>query len=494
MLWKKTPGYYGRYLDNSIEALRCGDLSQIPWIFCVFSETHDPSKLAAARALNEILGILTFGDIIRVDAQMRQTTSAEWSINWREYQLDDFFTPKMTNDERRAVCIFASFSPNGFIREKAVHAMKALGGTLPYIVLRQNDWVGRIRYVAYEAALNRLKHLTDGELLAALPFADKMKRSGRIAYYSSIEEYKEFDWASYANLFFEALTAQENEPDLINGFDSENLRVRRMCTEALFSVTPPKTEMAFRRLICEPEPFLRASIFRRLNSLGGNMDEAAGLFLRDKFPPNRALAFRYLLDSNAKDIRDVAEKLLLDKNAMVRGTAQNFIQKQAPDFDFHSFYLNNIKQFPVSAICGLGEKGPPSDTDIIEDYLGDARIDVVRAAMVALMRLDGAKYSPVLVEMLNDGRAGIVKSAQKLIQKNDRPNYDRVKEIFEKAKFLHSRLKCMDILFTAPKWQRLIYMLEMLFIDEEQIKEKAIKAMLFLIPKGSEGYQKTNHI
>jgi len=265
------------------------------------------------------------------------------------------------------------------------------------------------------------------------------------------------------------------------------------------------------------------------------MDEAAGLFLRDKFPPNRALAFRYLLDSNAKDIRDVAEKLLLDKNAMVRGTAQNFIQKQAPDFDFHSFYLNNIKQFPVSAICGLGEKGPPSDTDIIEDYLGDARIDVVRAAMVALMRLDGAKYSPVLVEMLNDGRAGIVKSAQKLIQKNDQPNYDRVKEIFEKAKFLHSRLKCMDILFTAPKWQRLIYMLEMLFIDEEQIKEKAIKAiknwrlkynrsyavpsesqvdyirklldglngvlppdakkeLLFLIPKGSESYQKTNHI
>lgn len=465
MFRRQKPGWFGSQLNKNIEILKCGNLNSIPWIFCVFAEKHDQSKLAAAKALCEILDILSFDDIIRIDAQMRQTTSMEWSINWRELNVKSFFTPQMSLSDYRAVTVFASFNPNGFIRESAVHMLKEYDGTLPYIILRQNDWVQQVRKAASAAFTYRLQRLSEGEIIAALPFAEKLKWSIHGSH------------GEYTNQFFSVLTAPEHTSDLMSGLNNVNIRTRRICTEALFTATPPKIKLAAHRLICESEPFLRATIFRKLISLGQKMDEAIEIFLRDKYSLNRMLAFQYLIDINSDNIRETAEKLLLDKNAAIRGTAQNTIQKQTPDYDFRSFYLNNLDQYPTAAIGGLGEKGLPSDTVKIVKYLSDTRISIVKSAMASLMRLDYEEYRPVITEMLNDSRAGIVKTARNLIMKTDSPDYVKIIEIFNITAYEHTKLRCMDILFSASKWSGIIYMLEVLLVGEKQIKEKSLTAI-----------------
>ena len=123
---------------------------------------------------------ICFDDLVRVDEQMRQTTSMEWSIDWRRISIDNFFTSEMSKDARRAVIVFASFNPNGFIRERAVRMMKDYDGTLPFAILRLNDWVAQVQTAAIEIADYRLSNLAADELIAALPFADKLSRSGRI--------------------------------------------------------------------------------------------------------------------------------------------------------------------------------------------------------------------------------------------------------------------------------------------------------------------------
>ena len=181
MFWNKNnkPSWFGSKLNEYESALQSGDYSTIPWIFCVLSENHTVAKTVAAKQLRAALDKLSFDELIRIDEQMRQTTSMEWSINWRNYSLDKFFTPEMGEPERRAVVVFASFNPNGFIRERAVRLMKDYPGTLPFTILRQNDWVSQVRSAAVETTDHRLLHLSDGELIAALPFADKLSRSGR---------------------------------------------------------------------------------------------------------------------------------------------------------------------------------------------------------------------------------------------------------------------------------------------------------------------------
>ncbi|MDR1000555.1 MAG: HEAT repeat domain-containing protein [Clostridiales bacterium] len=458
MFWRQKQGWYGSQLEKNLEGLRDGDYSRISWIFCVFSENHDLSKLEAARALSKTLPVLIFDDIIRIDEQMRQTTSIEWGIDWSKLDIENFFTYQMNDDERRALIVFASFNPNGFIRERAVRLMSGYDGTLPYIILRQNDWAAQVRQAASVACQYRLCHLSKGEILAALPFADKLKRSGRARQ------------DGYDNLFLLALTSPENERDLMAGLEDSNIRTRRICIDAMFSVPRPNMSLAFKQMTREPDPFLRSTIFEKLVVLGQNMDEAIREFLRDKYPANRLLAFRYLLNIHADNRSEIARDLLLDKSAAVRTFAQDFIREQLPDFDFREFYHNHLNSHTIAAILGLGEKGLPCDAEKVEGYLGDARVGVVKAAMASLMRLDSEKYCQVVTEMLDDSRAGIVKTARNLILKSVRLDYDRVWEIFENTIFEHTRLKCLSILFNASKWSRLTYMLKALKRDEETIR------------------------
>jgi hypothetical protein len=82
-------GWFGKQLEENIKALRSGDRSRISRILCVFSENNNQSKLMAAKVLRETLDSLSFDDIVRVDEQIRQSTSMEWSINWRNLNIND---------------------------------------------------------------------------------------------------------------------------------------------------------------------------------------------------------------------------------------------------------------------------------------------------------------------------------------------------------------------------------------------------------------------
>ena len=466
MFGNKKRGWFGKQLEENILALEEGDYSRIPWIFCVFSEDHAASKLIAARALSKTLDKLGFDEIIRIDEQMRQTTSMEWFIDWRKKKIEDIVTPKMSYAERRAVIVFASFNPNGFIRETAAWLMKDFDNTLPYIILRQNDWVAQVRQAATKAFDERLLKLSEGELLMALPYAEKLKWGSRGSH------------GEYTRLFFEKLTGPDHQADLMNGLKSRNLRTRRICINALFESAKPQEGLALDQLEREPDPFLRSLLFKKLCSRKANMDDAARILLRDKFPANRIMALRYLNETSAAYIGDIAAALALDRNASVRGLARDILQGQRGAFDFRAFYIAALENNPAAAIAGLGETGQKADAQRIEPYIADKSIAVARAALVSLMRLDAEKYKGVALEMLKDSRVGIVKTAQQLILKYGIQDYALIQKIFRDTPYEYTKIKCAAILFSASKWERLIYMLEALSCDAESVQSLAFQAIM----------------
>jgi hypothetical protein len=97
--------------------------------------------------------------------------------------------------------------------------------------------------------------------------------------------------------------------------------------------------------------------------------------------------------------------------------------------------------------------------------------------MVSLMRLDDENYSHIITGMLDDARAGIVKTARNLVIKMALPDYEKVKEIFSVSVYKHTKLKCLDVLFSASKWPSIIYMLEALTDDDDDINEKSLVAI-----------------
>ena len=357
MFWNKNnkPGWFGTKLNDYAQALLSGGTSAIPWIFCVFAENHAATKTVASEILSAVLEKMSFNELVRIDEQMRQTTSMEWSIDWRNCSINSFLTPEMGKAERRAVIVFASFNPNGFIRERAVRMMKDYPGTLHYAILRQNDWVSQVRSAAADTIDYRLAHLSKGELIAALPFADKLNRSGRSQ-----------TGNTYVNRIYTALIF--NEDELIAGLSAANIRTRRICTNALLNSDSPKYDLAFDRLQRESDPCLRSNIFRRLVSAGQNMDVAAEYFIKDKYPLNRVLAFQYISGADKNKASQVAKELLLDKSAAVRENARFYLNKNVSDFDCRTHYKSHLTDCTAPAICGLGETGKAENTTEIESF------------------------------------------------------------------------------------------------------------------------------
>lgn len=465
MFWKNKKGWFGQQLIKNIQALEQGDHSRIPWIFCVLAEQHIDSKLVAAQALARVLASLDYDDIVRIDGQMRQTTSMEWNIDWHKKAIEDFFSSKMTVTERRAIIIFASFNPNGFIREKALMMMKDYDHTLPFIILRQNDWVIEVRQAASKAFKEKMQKLDEGELLLALPYAEKLKWGSR----GSNDE--------YIRLFLDKLTSQEHQEELKNGLLSSNVRTRRICIDALFDPTCANTSMAIEHLEHEPDPFLRSILFTKLCHSGAKIDSVARTMLRDKFPTNRRLALQYLYEAKSEDIINVCGTLLLDANASVRALARNILQEKDNSFEFSSFYIKALENSTLAAIAGVGETGDITDAQDIERYLRDNRIAVVCAALVSLMRLDSDKYKTDMLKMLNDKRIGVVKTAQQLILKYQIQDYDVIKKIFTDTPYEYTKIKCAAILFSASKWNSLIFMLEAVSCDSKNVRCLAYQAI-----------------
>lgn len=465
MFWNNKKGWFGQQLEKNIQDLEEGHYNRIPWIFCVLVEQHIESKLIAAQALAHVLEKLGYDDIVSIDGQMRQTTSMEWNIDWHKKCIEDFFSTKMSIVDRRAIIIFASFNPNGFIREKAVMMMKDYDNTLPFIILRQNDWVIQVRQTASKSFYEKMQKLFKGELLLALPYAEKLKWCSRGSH------------GEYTRIFFEKLTSDEHQEELKSGLLSSNVRTRRICINALFESSCINISMALKHLECEPDPFLRSMLFGKLYLSKTQIDSAARILLRDKFPINRRLALQYLHEAKSEDIIDISNALLLDRNASVRVLARNILNEKNNNFEFSSFYIKALEKNTVAAIAGLGETGHTTDAQHIERYISDNRIAVVRTVLVSLMRLDTEKYKAIIHEMLKDTRIGVVKTAQQLILKYQIQNSDFIKKIFVDTPYEYTKIKCATILFSDSKWNSLIFMLEALYCDSEIVRCFAYQAI-----------------
>ena len=452
---------FSQALENNIAALLEGDHKVLPWIFCVFSEKHAPSKVIASKALNDILNKLDFDDVVRIDAQMRQTTSMEWYIDWWKLKIEDFLVPAISVEERRAVLVFASYNPNGLIREQAVRLLADYAGTLPYIMLRQNDWAVQVRQAAAISFQKRLQNPSPGEILSALPYAEKLKWCCRGA-----------PW-EYTEQFFHKLTGAECREDLSRGLQSRLVRTRRICIQALFEAPALDLAKTFDHLKREPDPFLRQMIFERLRRLGQDMTECSVAFLRDRYTANRIAGLRFLRLTQKYRSLPFAQKMLLDQNAAVRDLARTIVREYTHDFNAEAFYSEQLENHTAAAILGLGETGSKQTAKMIERYLGDSRTAVVRAAMITLMRLDSGEYGGEIIERLGDDTGNIVKLARKLTLQYGTTAYHKVLETYHAARSEHGKINCMVVLFTASKWQRLIYMLEVLSCDMESVQNAA---------------------
>ena len=447
MFFTKKNEFYGSHLENAIAQVKEGAISYLPQIFCVFAESSQKHKKTASNFLSEILNHISISTIYKIDAQMRDTTSIEWSIHWRTYHIQDFMTKQMSEAEKRAVLIFASFHPNGYIREQAIQALAKYQNTLPYLLLRCNDWVIPVRQTALNLLPSVCTKASHAEILFALPIMKKLQRSER---------------CDYTAIFSIVLQIFQNNPMLLQqGLESEDVRTRRFCISLLNHVKDIDSAYLTNYIVKEKDPFLRKILFQTMPQ-NVNRLMISKQFLHDKYPPNRILALQYFAEHHIEGTLEIAIQMLLDKNARVRAAARDIVLCHAPHFDIRQMYLEQLNSHTAICILGLGEVGQIEDCNAITPFLCNPRISVSCAAMIALMRLDAETYVSCITNLLQSEHRKIVKTATLLLKKNRLYDCETIFAIQNQTSYEYTKIKCATLLFLCGKWKSLIYALAML--------------------------------
>ena len=457
--------YLKKQFDTDIDLVLNGDYRYISSIFGIFPKGNKSMSLKAAKTLRICLDRFTSDEIIKTDSMMRDSTSMEWYNNWGKINLADFLQKEMSNEEQRAILIFASFHPNGFIRERAVKMLSQYSGTLLYLVLRTNDWVAQVRQANKEAIKYKMEHLAEGELMAALPFFEKINLGKRSR--------QDYDTKEFYNKLLEPAYRGE----LAQGLSSENPFIRKLCMDVLLSVEPFDTEV-LKYLEKEKIPFVRFITLKKL--IQRNFDKKETVIekmLVDKYSKIRGLALEYLFTQDTNILFETVINMLLDESAGIRDFARYIILKKQPDFDIRKFYLDSIDnpendKARISAIYGIGEVGIKDDAKAIDHYLDCGSPSRVKAAIYTCSKLCIEKYRLNIINKISDNQPGVSKGAYKLV-KEYVLDYEEIYELYCEVHYEHSRKRYASILMDAPKWQRLIYILRLLPDKNEMIVQIA---------------------
>lgn len=451
---------YHLHINSYISEIESGDLKNLQPLFCVLTKKSAKHKKIAAHALCRILENSPEKDIYRIDELMRRAPSYYTSRRMcTGLNIKDFITWDMTEAERRAVLVFSSFNSSGFIREQAVKALEGYSNTLPFIIMRINDWVKEVRDTAKKVLIKIFDNVSDSEFLKSIPFAEKLKRSERT------------NNSDILSMFSRKLSNDENL--LYKALSCKDSRLKNFCISLLeieLNTSDAISHLLYRQLKIQNDPFIRRNIYFLLLKTNFDANALGRQFLYDKHPKNRMISLQFFISNKSANIFDIVKILLIDKTHQVRTYARAAMHDINSTFDFESFYMSQLYDHTTAAIYGLGEIGTPNDIKlcgIIEKYLFDTDSDVQtrKAAITALMKIAPNRYLNTVTEMLISDIPGVVKTAAIVLSNQTGIDYEKVLEICLSAKNIYNKLKCASLLFTASKWDSLIYILTL--IDSE---------------------------
>lgn len=271
---------------------------------------------------------------------------------------------------------------NGYLRERATAwlADERSGHEIPLLLLRLNDWVGPIRARAAEALRARLHRPWAAGWLSALPLLRRAERWGRGDHTAFLRQVHDF------------LRRSELGKERAVALRDRRMDVRR----EVFALC----------LDCEPE---------RLATL---IQQAAD----DASPALRRWALATL--EQRPGFRDPAllERFLLLGSLTERQTAQQLARRQLPSYPLDAFYREALARPSMTmaqrrgALFGLGECGQAEvDLASVLPWLDDERTALRRAALYALVWLDGDAQDGRLVELLAAPRQRLSNDATKAL-------------------------------------------------------------------------------
>lgn len=307
-----------------------------------------------------------------------------------------------------AVMGLASFHRNGYVRQVAVDLLSKIvdGSELPFLLIRQNDWVRPVAQHAQAAVSDRINDASLPHLVKCLQLIVHLKVLGR------------FDHDEVVSRTVDLLLDERHDDILREIIDSSAREVRyEVVSRGLKQEGTHRVRISSHGLSSD-DPIVRLACCRCLPSFHDqdSVLRAVDALANDRFMPVR----REALGIKATHFPDLAvetwRRALLDQSFSMRDLARFHLTKLGLP-DTASFYRAQISKDPdlLAAIEGLSETGDRSDGDYFKQLMNHRFPSRRSAAIRGLGRAYGESAVDEIVIAFRDVSPSVVREARKTI-------------------------------------------------------------------------------
>ncbi|MBR6309159.1 MAG: hypothetical protein IKR39_11190 [Lachnospiraceae bacterium] len=445
------------YFDKAYREFIEGDEKKLPAVYSYIASGDIKVTVKAAEAVARYMEKLDYTGICSLEDWFRQFTSMEWSIDWKEIEPKSIKT--MTKADYLWVLRLGTFHPNGFFREKCIRELKADKASVPFVILRLNDWVKQVRNVAEEACLS-VTGMSGTEIIAYLPYLEKVKRGIRAnnAVIKEFEDRMAAEAGKHSDLF---------DKSFVRKYDVKT----RKAAYRLFAGRKLLSKDEINSIISlEKNSQIQALLMTLLMDNYDVSTEELDDYLKHKSVTvnYKALECKYKRVSNSWD---GLEDFLLAKSAGMRAYVRYILERHTQT-DVAAYYKMRLET-DNRKICiqGLGECGTKEDAETLKPYLEDSDEGIVKVTLHAigsLLREDGAE---IYWRFLQDAHEVVARQAYREIAAHDvRYGAEKIYDtlIGTESELLKEKLTLM--LLKEPVWEALPYRLMLYASEDEAIK------------------------
>ncbi|MGG3925897.1 HEAT repeat domain-containing protein [Metabacillus fastidiosus] len=456
---KNYPGdqYSKEYIDETLALLEEeNDLTAIPLAFSFLLTNSKELQIRTAKVLQASISKLSSIQLLRLDKLFRERTSLEWNYDWGKESPYNLLLPTFTEGEKLTILGLCTFHPNGYFREKALDllAVYSSGGELPFLIIRCNDWVNKVREKAERYVENRIASTYVTHFVDHLPLIFKLNNKER----------------DNDSILFEKivklLSEKESLSALEEGIQSEIAQIRFFCYKIIIYSKMFTKKMLVNYLKLEKYPHSRLLLFNEIvaDISKEEFNEYYSILKKDKFPMIRVKVLQQLYAFNPSYSKSDIEHVLFDKSSVIRSAARFLLTKQNIT-DFSSYYVHKITQSPHESLrgtlLGLGETGNESHVKLIIPFLKHRNAGIVKAAVQAIAMLDAEHYNNLFLEMLDHEHKGVSKEARKsLLKSYYKDKKDTIYRLYGNSNNVHTRYNAAVLLCSLPKWDAIPYIIE----------------------------------
>jgi HEAT repeat protein len=370
---------------------------------CLFFSSPEVRK-ATCKAIHRILEPLPPDELLHLSGVIGWSWGWYVSDAWDKLQPAEVASLIADPSCRSTLLGFVSFHRNGYVRHEAVRLLSSIhdGSELPFLLIRQNDWVEPISADSRAAVRSRLKEESLPPFLRCLPLVVHLLKFSR------------HDHSEVVHRIIEMLLRPDKDASLKEVLQSSNREVRREVMRIALEFGGQHQARVVSHGLDSTDAVVRYWSSCKVRSCFplAAIDETIRCLQQDRYMPVRREGLSLEAYTYPERNQDVWQRALLDLSASIRDLARFQLQK-SPGFCPVDYYRKWLATHgpSLAAIAGLGETGDSTDLSTLRLFMKSQLPGWRRAATRGLAALGKETVVAELLECFWDESPGVVREA-----------------------------------------------------------------------------------